>query len=83
MSLSCIKGTPRSGRSIWNKDGKTGEGNLEFCFDNETPRHRVYLDRFQPANRKITCREFLEFMSNDGYTRPGLWLSDGWDALNI
>jgi formylglycine-generating enzyme required for sulfatase activity len=37
----------------------------------------VYLDRFQLANRKITCREYLEFMSDDGYTRPGLWLSDG------
>jgi hypothetical protein len=56
-------------------------GSLEFCFDNETPRHRVYLDPFQLANRKITCREYLEFMSDDGYTRPGLWLSDGWDVV--
>jgi ergothioneine biosynthesis protein EgtB len=56
-------------------------GTLEFCFDNETPRHRVYLDPFQLANRKITCREYLEFMSDDGYTRPGLWLSDGWEAV--
>jgi hypothetical protein len=55
-------------------------GSLEFCFDNETPRHRVYLDPFQLANRKITCREYLEFVSDDGYTRPGLWLSDGWDV---
>jgi formylglycine-generating enzyme required for sulfatase activity len=57
------------------------EGSLEFCFDNQTPRHKVYLEPFQLANRKITCREYLEFMSDDGYTRPGLWLSDGWEVL--
>jgi len=52
---------------------------LDFCFDNETPRHRVYLDPFQIANREVTCREYLEFMLDDGYMRSGLWLSDGWE----
>ncbi len=51
---------------------------LDFCFDNETPRHRVYLEPFQIANRKATFREYLEFMSDDAYTRPELWLSEGW-----
>ncbi len=55
---------------------------LDFYFDNEIPRHKVYLEPFQIANRKVTCREYLEFMSDDGYTRPGFWLSDGWDAVN-
>lgn len=54
---------------------------LDFCFDNETPRHRVYQEQFQIANRKVTCREYLEFMSDDGYTRPGLWLADGWETV--
>jgi ergothioneine biosynthesis protein EgtB len=54
---------------------------LDFCFDNETPRHRVYLDPFQIANREITCREYLEFMLDDGYLRSGLWLSDGWEKV--
>jgi ergothioneine biosynthesis protein EgtB len=54
---------------------------LDFCFDNETPRHKVYLEPFQFANREVTCREFLEFMSEDGYTRPELWLSEGWDSV--
>ena len=53
---------------------------LEFCFDNETPRHKVYLEPFQIANRKVTCREYLEFMSDDAYTRPEFWLSDGWET---
>jgi ergothioneine biosynthesis protein EgtB len=54
---------------------------LDFCFDNETPRHKVHLESFQLANRKVTCREYLEFISDDAYTRPELWLSDGWDAV--
>ena len=54
---------------------------LDFCFDNETPRHKVYLEPFQIASREVTCREYLEFMSDDGYMRPELWLSDGWEAV--
>jgi ergothioneine biosynthesis protein EgtB len=54
---------------------------LDFCFDNETPRHKVYLEPFQIANREVTCREYLEFMSDDGYTHPEFWLSEGWDNL--
>ncbi len=54
---------------------------LDFCFDNETPRHKVYLEPFQIANRKVTCREFLEFLSDDAYTRPEFWLSEGWENV--
>jgi ergothioneine biosynthesis protein EgtB len=57
------------------------EDPLDFCFDNETPRHHVFLEPFQIANRNVTCREYLEFMCDDGYTRPGLWLSDGWETV--
>ena len=54
---------------------------LDFCFDNETPRHKVYLEAFGVANRGVTCREYLEFMSDDAYARPEFWLSDGWEAV--
>jgi ergothioneine biosynthesis protein EgtB len=54
---------------------------LDFCFDNETPRHKVYLEPFQIASCLVTCREYLEFMSDDAYMRPELWLSDGWDSV--
>ena len=54
---------------------------LDFCFDNETPRHKVYLEPFQIANRKVTCREYLEFMSDDAYTRSEFWLSEGRDNV--
>ena len=54
---------------------------LDFCFDNETPRHKVYLEPFQIANREVTCREYLGFMLDDAYRRPEYWLSDGWEIV--
>ncbi len=57
------------------------EDPIDFCFDSETPRHNVFLEDFQIANREVTCREYLEFISDDGYTRPELWLSEGWDTV--
>lgn len=57
------------------------EDPLDFCFDNEAPRHNVFLEAFKFANRKVTCREYLEFISDDAYTRPELWLSEGWDNV--
>lgn len=54
---------------------------LDFCFDNETPRHQVFLTPFQIANREVSCREYLDFMSDDGYMRSELWLLEGWETL--
>ena len=54
----------------------------EFSFDNETPRHQVFLNRFSLGSRLVTNAEYLEFMRDGGYTRPELWLSDGWDKVN-
>jgi ergothioneine biosynthesis protein EgtB len=51
---------------------------LAFAFDNETPRHQVFLQPFQLANRLVTVREYLAFIDDNGYTRPELWLSEGW-----
>jgi ergothioneine biosynthesis protein EgtB len=52
-----------------------------FCFDNETPRHTVYIAPFSIAARPVTCAEYLAFMDDGGYTRPELWLSDGWTTI--
>ena len=57
--------------------GHAGSG---FAFDNESPRHRVYLNPFEIANRLITVGEYREFLNDGGYERPELWLSDGWGA---
>jgi ergothioneine biosynthesis protein EgtB len=53
------------------------EKSSELCFNNETPRHKVYLEPFQMANRLITCREYLEFVVDDGYSRQDVWLPEG------
>jgi ergothioneine biosynthesis protein EgtB len=52
-----------------------------FAFDNEMPRHKVYLEPFRLANRLATCGEYLAFMADGGYTRPELWLSEGWSKM--
>ena len=52
-----------------------------FSFDNEHPRHHVYLGRFSLADRPVTCGEWMEFIDDGGYHRPELWLSDGWATV--
>jgi ergothioneine biosynthesis protein EgtB len=55
---------------------------LDFCFDNESPRHRAYLEPFRIASRNVTCREYLDFMSDDAYSRAEFWLSEGWETVS-
>jgi len=55
-----------------------GHGGRGFAFDNETPRHKVFVQGFALATRLVTVGEYLEFMADGGYRRPELWLSDGW-----
>ncbi|MEM7049362.1 MAG: ergothioneine biosynthesis protein EgtB [Acidobacteriota bacterium] len=49
-----------------------------FSFDNEGPRHRYFLEPFELADRLVTQGEFLEFLTDGGYRRGDLWLSEGW-----
>ena len=58
--------------------GHAGEG---FAFDNESPRHRVWIDAFELASRPVTNGEYLAFIDDGGYRRPELWLSLGWDTM--
>jgi ergothioneine biosynthesis protein EgtB len=52
-----------------------------FCFDNELPRHRVYVRPFALAHRLVTNGEFLEFIRDGGYEQPNHWLADGWGLV--
>ncbi len=52
-----------------------------FSFDNECPRHLVYLEPFKLGSRLVTNAEYLEFMRDGGYSKAELWLSDGWDCI--
>jgi ergothioneine biosynthesis protein EgtB len=58
--------------------GHDGQG---FAFDNEGPRHRLWLEPFQLASRLSTCGEYRAFIEDGGYFRPELWLSEGWAAV--
>jgi ergothioneine biosynthesis protein EgtB len=59
-----------------------GHDGQSFAFDNEGPRHKVYLEPFALADRLVTVGEYRAFIEDGGYQRPDLWLSDGWDAVN-
>jgi ergothioneine biosynthesis protein EgtB len=59
--------------------GHEGDG---FCFDNELPRHRQWLEPYRVADRLVTNGEWLEFIRDGGYERHELWLSDGWGRVN-
>lgn len=52
-----------------------------FAYDNELPRHRVWLDPFSLADRPVSNGEYLSFIEDGGYTQPGLWHADGWAAV--
>lgn len=58
--------------------GHDGSG---FAFDNEGPRHRVFLEPFQLSSRLVTNGEYKRFIEDDGYGRPDLWLSMGWAVV--
>jgi ergothioneine biosynthesis protein EgtB len=55
--------------------GHDGEG---FAFDNESPRHRIFLEPHAIANRPVSNGDYLEFIRAGGYRTPELWLSEGW-----
>jgi ergothioneine biosynthesis protein EgtB len=58
-----------------------GHAGTAFSFDNERPRHKVLLREYRLASRPVTNGEYREFIEDGCYTRPDLWLSDGWTAV--
>ncbi len=55
-----------------------GHDGAGFCFDNEAPRHRVFLESFEIADRLVRNRDWLAFIMDGGYRAATLWMSDGW-----
>jgi len=58
--------------------GYSDEG---FSYDNETPRHRVFLEDFRLGSRPVTNGEYLEFMEAGGYRQAQWWLSEAWGLV--
>src|ERR1017187_3471122 len=84
-SSSSQKRTPvRSALAFQPFEGglhEVGYGGQGFCYDNEQPRHRVWLEPYSLARRLVTCGEYAEFMADGGYRHPEFWLSTGWLAV--
>jgi ergothioneine biosynthesis protein EgtB len=59
--------------------GHDGDG---FAFDNESPRHTTWVRGFELATHPVTHGDFARFIAEDGYRRPELWLSAGWDLVS-
>jgi ergothioneine biosynthesis protein EgtB len=58
-----------------------GHDGDDFAYDHEWPRHRVFLEAFEIADRLVTNAEFLEFVEDGGYQRSDLWLDAGWSLV--
>jgi len=58
-----------------------GHAGGSFAFDNEYPRHQVYVQGFCLASRPVTNGEYLCFIEEGGYRQSRHWLSDGWAAV--
>jgi ergothioneine biosynthesis protein EgtB len=58
-----------------------GHDGAGFAFDNESPRHRVWLEPFEIASRPVTNAEYAAFVDDGGYRRPEFWLALGFDTV--
>ena len=58
---------------------EVGAPDSGFAFDCERPRHRVFLEPHAIASRRVTNKEWADFVADGGYSTPTLWLSDGWE----
>jgi ergothioneine biosynthesis protein EgtB len=56
-----------------------GHAGPYFCFDNELPRHQVFLRPYRLASRLVSNSEYAAFIAAGGYADPVYWLAEGWD----
>jgi ergothioneine biosynthesis protein EgtB len=80
------KGKKKISSAGWiNFDGgiyTIGNEGDNFGYDNEFPPHKTYLEPFSLSSRLVTNGEYLEFLNDGGYSKPELWLSDGWNTVS-
>jgi ergothioneine biosynthesis protein EgtB len=81
MTAPKAKARPLTWREFEGGLVEIGHDGAGFAFDNEGPRHRVWLEPFALAARPANCGEYLAFMEDGGYRRPEFWLSAGWDSV--
>lgn len=60
---------------------KIGFDGSQFCYDNETPEHKVHLNSYKIDIAPVSNAQFIEFINDNGYGHSRLWLADGWDQV--
>ena len=77
--------TPAAGREDWlawpggmASIGHEGPG---FSFDNERPRHDVFVAPYELRNALVTNAEYQAFVDDGGYERFQHWHAEGWDWI--
>jgi ergothioneine biosynthesis protein EgtB len=73
-----VDAPPRQWRAFAPGVVEIGDAGERFCFDNETPRHRQFLEAYELATTLVTNAEYAAFIEAGGYTDPSLWLAEGW-----
>lgn len=53
-----------------------------FSFDNESNRHKKYLEQYEIASELVTNADYLLFIEAGGYTDFRHWHSEGWEWVN-
>ncbi|MCA9321863.1 MAG: ergothioneine biosynthesis protein EgtB [Planctomycetes bacterium] len=56
-----------------------GHDGPTFAYDNESPRHQVWLASYDLARHSVSSGEYLAFIEDGGYRTPALWHAEGWD----
>ena len=56
-----------------------GANGDSFCFDNELPRHRQFVEAYAIGTRLVSNLDYLFFVEQGGYTNSAYWLAAGWD----
>jgi ergothioneine biosynthesis protein EgtB len=73
---------PRKGFAAFEPGrASVGHDGASFSYDNERPRHAVWLEPFELALQPVANGDYLRFIDDGGYRRPEFWLADGWDIV--
>ena len=60
---------------------RLGHNGAGFCYDNELPEHKVYLQPFKIDVAPVTNGEYIKFIDDGGYEDYRYWLADGWQLV--
>ena len=82
--IICEKGTAGNANFIGFNEGvyEIGHAGDEFAYDNEGPRHKVYIHNFEIADKLVSNAEYLEFVEAGGYQQADFWHDEAWHWLD-